>query len=334
MKLQYWAFALQALFAVPAFATPNPLSGSSDIVVRDPAIWYNSNNKKYYVFSTGEKIKIFTSNSLTGPWSRQGSVLPNCSNINLPGNCELWAPDVNYHDGKYVLYYSVSTVGSQNSAIGVATSSSMDQGSWTDLGEVIRSNPGDAFNAIDPNLIDSNDGDGLNGLKLTFGSYWNGMYQVGLWPDVKTRASDLPGTHLAGNSGRAAEGGFVYKPPSSQYYFMFFSDGITPFDGATSRPAAGAEYKVLVGRGARGLGPFYGKLGNELTQDISPPTGSLVLGSHDNVYAPGGQSIFHDPVSNRDVIVYHYIPNDKFGGPSYLGINYLDFSSGWPVVVA
>ncbi|KAI4294308.1 glycoside hydrolase family 43 protein [Schizophyllum commune Loenen D] len=334
MNLQYWALALQAFFALSALATPNPLSGSSDVVVRDPAIWYNSNNKKYYVFATDEKIKIYTSSSLTGPWTRQGSVLPNCSNIQLDGRCALWAPDVNYVDGQYVLYYSVSSVGSQNSAIGVATSPSMDAGTWTDLGEVIRSNPGDPFNAIDPNLIDSNDGDGLNGLKLAFGSYWNGIYQVGLWPDVKTRASDLPGTHLAGANGRPAEGGFVYKPPSSQYYFMFFSDGITPFDGATSKPAAGKEYKVLVGRGARGLGPFYGQLGNDLTQDLNPPTGTLVLGSHDNVYAPGGQSIFYDPVSNRDVIVYHYIPNDKFGGPSYLGINYLDFSSGWPVVVA
>ncbi|KAL1745689.1 glycoside hydrolase family 43 protein [Schizophyllum fasciatum] len=332
MKLQILALALQACFALPAFATPNPLPGSSNIVVRDPAIWYNSNNKKYYVFSTDEKIKIFTSSSLTGPWTRQGSVLPNCSSIDLPGNCALWAPDVNYQDGKYVLYYSVSSVRSQNSAIGVATSPSMDQGTWTDLGEVIRSKKGDIFNAIDPNLINSNDGDGVNGLKLAFGSYWTGMYQVGLWPDVKTRASDLPGTHLAGYSGRAVEGAFVYKPASSQYYFMFFSAGVTPFNGATERPEPGGEYKVLVGRGARGLGPFYDKAGRDLTQKAI--TGTLVLGSHDNVYAPGGQSVFHDPVSNRDVIVYHYIPNDKFGGPSYLGINYLDFSSGWPVVVA
>lgn len=46
-----------------------------------------------------------------------------------------------------------------------------------------------------------------------------------------------------------------------------------------------------------------------------------------------GQSVYLDPVSGRDIIVYHYVPNDAFGGPSYLGINYLDFSSGWPVVV-
>ena len=69
---------------------------------------------------------------------------------------------------------------------------------------------------------------------------------------------------------------------------MFFSDGITPLEGATARPAAGREYKVLVGRGDNAMGPFYGKLGNPLTANINPPTGSLVLGSHDDIYAPGG----------------------------------------------
>ena len=47
-----------------------------------------------------------------------------------------------------------------------------------------------------------------------------------------------------------------------------------------------------------------------------------------------GQSVFLDPISKRDVIVYHYVrKNAPAGGPSYLGINYLDFSSGWPVLV-
>lgn len=48
-----------------------------------------------------------------------------------------------------------------------------------------------------------------------------------------------------------------------------------------------------------------------------------------------GQSVFLDPVSKRDVMVYHYVKaSDAIGGASYLGINYLDFSSGWPVVVS
>ena len=91
---------------------------------------------------------------------------------------------------------------------------------------------------------------------------------------------------------------------------------------------------MLVGRGPSESGPFVGQLGNDITLDLTPPTGTLVLGSHDNIYAPGGQSLFHDPVSGRDVIVYHYVNGtEEVGGPSYLGINYLDFSSGWPVVV-
>ena len=90
---------------------------------------------------------------------------------------------------------------------------------------------------------------------------------------------------------------------------------------------------MLVGRSENVSGPYVDKDGHKLTQDLKPPTGLLVLGSHGNIYAPGGQSIFEDPTSGRDVMVYHYVPNNSYGGPSYLGINYLDFSSDWPVVV-
>ena len=102
---------------------------------------------------------------------------------------------------------------------------------------------------------------------------------------------------------------------------------------APSLPPAGKEYKVLVGRGKSPRGPFFDKEGRDVSMDSE--AGTLVLGSHDNnaVYAPGGQSIYRDPVSGRDIIVYHYMPGNAIGGPSYLGINYLDFSSGWPVLV-
>lgn len=81
------------------------------------------------------------------PWTSVGDVLPNCANVNSPGNCELWAPDVNYYDGEYVLYYSASTISTQISVIGVATSPSMEPGTWTDHGEVISSANGDVYNA-------------------------------------------------------------------------------------------------------------------------------------------------------------------------------------------
>ncbi|KZW02835.1 glycoside hydrolase family 43 protein [Exidia glandulosa HHB12029] len=328
LSFQFGLLLAQSLLAFTVAAYPNPIPGSDNIEVRDPAIYYNPDTKKYFVFSTHEGVKIFQSKSITGPWERTGSALPGkCSVIDLPGRCETWAPDIALVNGTYTLYYSVSAIGSADSAIGVAQSPTMEEGSWTDLGEVIRSGPGLNYNCIDPNLIDD------GGLKLTFGSYWDGMFQIPM-NDVKTPAEQLPGVHLAGNGGRPAEGGFVYKSPDSPHYFMFFSDGITPLLGAQDHPPAGKEYKVLVGRGESPTGPFFGKLGNVLTDKMDPPTGSLVLGSHDNVYAPGGQSLFRDPVSGRDVISYHYVKlSDPIGGPSYLGINYLDFSSGWPEVV-
>ncbi len=49
--------------------------------------------------------------------------------------------------GFWVLYYSVSTVGSQNSAIGLATSNTLEPGDWLDWGAVVTSKAGDSYNA-------------------------------------------------------------------------------------------------------------------------------------------------------------------------------------------
>lgn len=129
----------------------------------------------YFRFSTGNKIQIATASSISGPWTIRGSVVPNSSIINLPGRDDLWAPDVAKVGDVYYLYYSVSTFGSQNSAIGYATSTTMDAGSWTDHGSVgITSKPGSAYNAIDANLIALNGG----GYRFTWGSFWGDLYSV------------------------------------------------------------------------------------------------------------------------------------------------------------
>lgn len=81
------------------------------------------------------------------PWTNAGNALSACANVPSSGNCELWAPDISYQNGQYVLYYAASSLSSQNSVIGVATSPSMEPGTWTDHGEVISSVDGDSFNA-------------------------------------------------------------------------------------------------------------------------------------------------------------------------------------------
>ncbi|TRM67901.1 glycosyl hydrolase [Schizophyllum amplum] len=303
---------------------------TGDIYVRDPAIAYNQDLGKYSIFSTREGVKIFTADELSGPWIRTGSVMPNCSKIELEGNCNCWAPDVAYLDGQWVMYYAVSSVGSQNSAVGVATSPSLQEGTWTEHGMIFNSSE-DAelnWNAIDANIIEVN-----GNLIMSFGSYWGGMFQMPMSDIYTLNTLRLPGNHVAGGNDRPAEGGFVYKPQSSDWYYLFFSDGSTGNVDPTEMPEPLEEYKVLVGRAENATGPFVDKLGRALTKDLRYPTGSVVLASHDNVFAPGGQSLFLDPISGRDVMVYHYVPVDNITSDAVLGINYIDFTHGWPEVV-
>ncbi|KAF1780718.1 Glycosyl hydrolase, five-bladed beta-propellor domain [Phytophthora cactorum] len=164
---------LVAATAIGGYAAPGPCSGICTNA-HDPSINRRSDGT-YFRFSTGNKISVHTAPDITGPWQYKGSAIPNGSTINLKGKDDLWAPDVQKLGDWYYLYYSVSSFGSQNSAIGVARLRSMDVGTWEDGGAVITSDPSKPFNAIDPNLIHVG-----NEIYLNFGSSWQDIYQVHL----------------------------------------------------------------------------------------------------------------------------------------------------------
>jgi arabinan endo-1,5-alpha-L-arabinosidase len=61
--------------------------------------------------------------------------------------------------------------------------------------------------------------------------------------------------------------------------------------------------------------------------------GTIVLASHDNVYAPGGQGVYNDPVEGW-VLYYHYV-NTNIGyadGEKQFGWNKISWNNGWPTV--
>lgn len=233
-----------------AYANPMPCSGTC-VNTHDPSL-VRRDDGTYFRFSTGGNVAVHTAPSIQGPWTYRGAALPDGSKIKKAGNQDLWAPDVSKVGDTYYLYYTVSVIDGHDSAIGVATSTTMDVGSWTDLGSTgVESVAGSRFNAIDGNL-QSADGK----LYLNFGSFWSDLFQIELTASPTTIAKAVA---------EAAHIAYVPTPPSAQeaafgykygnYYYLFFSVGsCCKYD--TDRPAAGKEYRIKACRSSSVSGPF------------------------------------------------------------------------------
>lgn len=85
------------------------------------------------------------------------------------------------HNGKFILYYSVSGFGKNPSGIGVTTNAALDPRApnykLEGQGVVVQSIRGrDDWNAIDPNIVE----DGERTDWRAFGSFWGGLKLVKL----------------------------------------------------------------------------------------------------------------------------------------------------------
>ncbi|KAF2835338.1 glycoside hydrolase family 43 protein [Patellaria atrata CBS 101060] len=301
-------------------ADPLPCSGVCTNS-HDPSIIRRDSDGRYFRFSTGGKVAIHTAPSLDGPWTYQCAMLPSGSVINNPGRNDIWAPDAAKVGDTYYIYYSVSTFGSQNSAIGFATSPTMDCNSFNDHGSVVTSYSGSRFNTIDGNLF-------FAGGKyyLNFGSFWDGLYQVEM-ANPPTAAVSAPRQITYEPSGsRAIEAPFMIF--NNNYYYLFFSNGVCcGYD--SKRPPPGEEYKVKVCRSPSATAGFVDKNGRSCTSG----GGTVILGSHGNIYGPGGQGIYNDPI-NSWIIYYHYV-DTRIGfsdGAKRFGWNKINWVDGWPSV--
>jgi arabinan endo-1,5-alpha-L-arabinosidase len=294
-----------------AAAYPGPGVVTGSINVHDPGI-VKKPDGTYLIAHTGDNIVLKTSTDRTA-FRDAGVAFPNGASWTTAytgGSRNLWAPDISYRNGKYWMYYSASTFGSNHSAIFLATSTTGASGSWTNQGLVIESNTSDNFNAIDPNLYVDPSGNWWHSL----GTFWTGIKQVQLNPSTGKRLNSTIRS-LAGRGGGAIEAPFLFRHGS--YYYLFVS-----FDRCCQ--GASSTYRIMVGRSTSVTGPFVDKNGTAMTSS----GGSEILAGQGSIHGPGGQSVFTD--SDADVLVYHYYADN---GAARLGINLLGYdSSGWPYV--
>lgn len=304
-----------------------------DIPVHDPVMIEADGT--YYLFETGEGITMWSSPDRE-EWTREGPVFdraPDWATDVVPDfDNDIWAPDISRHDGTYYLYYSVSSFGSNRSAIGVATNETLDPDAsnyaWTDHGIVVESRPGrDLWNAIDPNLFVTNDGTPW----LTFGSFWKGLKLVKLNEDL-TGLADAPEWHTVagrhrywklderdagGRMNGAVEAPFLFK--RGEYYYLFASWGL-----CCRGPAS--TYRVVVGRSKDITGPYLDKE----DQEMRLGGGSLVVDGNSDWAGVGHSATY--TFDGTDYLVFHgYDLSDD--GRSKLWIEDIEWGPhGWPSV--
>lgn len=283
-----------------------PLTGNTS--VHDPGIIKAGGT--YYIYGTGVGIEVKRSQDGLN-WSTIGKVFntyPSWANRYVPNHeSNIWAPDIQYYNGKYYLYYSVSTFGKNISAIGMATSTSLPY-NWSDQGMVITSTSSNNYNCIDPNLVIDNSGRPW----LAFGSFWSGLKIIELDPATMKPKSGAAVRSIASRPSTAIEAPYiVYR---NGYYYLFAS-----IDKCCQ--GANSTYKIIFGRSQNITGPYVDKSGNSLMNG----GGTLFDAGNERWKGPGGQSLL-----GTQAIAHHAYDASNNGAATLMIKNLYWDSNGWP----
>ncbi|MBO0799122.1 MAG: RICIN domain-containing protein, partial [Blastocatellia bacterium] len=203
---------------------------------------------------------------------------------------------------QWYIYYACSTFGSSRSAIGVATSSTLE-GPWQDLGMVISSSIPADINAIDPGLFQDNNGR----VYMTYGSFSGGIAVVEIDPRSAKPKKGAQIVKVAGGDGADYEASYLIK--EGHFYYLFVNRGFC-CRGSNS------SYYIQVGRSVNPLGPYTGW--------------RTVLSSSGKYIGPGQFGLMRD--NGVNYVSLHYYDAEDNGAPK-LDILTLKFSSDdWPIL--
>jgi arabinan endo-1,5-alpha-L-arabinosidase len=361
---QEWTLISTGVSAYPA---PRTVTGTG-IYVHDPYMLQDPATHDYWLYGTHQTLAYSTDLStftyttstsqlgactteeggywlyddsrcpIIGPDFVQWTGLQVPKSDNSGENTDIWAPSLMYQKNTYYQYYSIPVEPSTGAEaiIGLATSTT-PYGPWTYQGWVISSwtdgttDPitssygwdfvaGTTWNAIDPAPFVDASGNWW----LIFGSWEDGTHLLPLSSSTGLRPTGSTTMYTIGyRPAGGEEGPFIYYWNGYYYY-------IAPINVCCNGTAS--TYRTIVGRSQTVTGPYYDRGGVNLADG----GGTILVSSHDNIYGPGGGSVFTDTGADGSqslpTFVYHYYDGNDNGTPK-LGISRLAFTSdGWPYV--
>lgn len=227
----------------------------------------------------------------------------------------LWAPDIEYVNGKYYLYYSLSIWDDPNPGIGLAISDT-PTGPFTDHGKILLSQEVSVANSIDPFYYEE------NGTKYMFWGSFRDIYVSELTADGKALTGEK--LQIAGNW---MEGTYIYRRDG--YYYLFGSNGHCCLGRDT-------PYNVRVARSSNLLGPYLNKNG----ENVINVQGELFLAGDAGAtgfVGPGHNAEIITDDAGTDWFIYHgididrpYLPNGATRRP--LMLDPIEWVNGWPQI--
>ena len=287
-------------------AYPTSPDYGAGVSVHDPSVFYDEASQLYYVF--GSHFAVASSPDLIHWTQRSGDYAPQ----NLYGSASwktvlsesvayvgegaesTWAPDVNFYDGKYYMYYSLSLFGGNRSVIGRVSAESV-MGPYTNEEIFIRTDGSRTGpNAIDPELFYDKDG----GLWMVYGSFFAGIYIKELYSsgeDWGRPKEDGIGKLVWKGGGDGPEGPFAFYNAETDYYYLMVSYG-----------SLSTDYNMRVARSRTPDGPYLDIAGRDVS---SAGGGNKLAGNYQfEGDTTGFAALGHNSVIERDgeyFCVYH-----------------------------
>ena len=275
----------------------------------DPAV-IRSQDGWFYVYSTARLTSIMKSRNLVD-WVSVGNAFTPETRPDFEKDAGLWAPDIEYINGKYVLYYTLSRqMGWLTNGIGVAVSDS-PEGPFKDLGELLRADKIGVVNSIDQCYVED------SGKKYLFWGSLNGIFAIELSDDGLSLKEGAEKIMVAGD---IYEGTMIHK--RGRYYYFFASIG-TCCEGVTS------TYQLVVGRSESLLGPYFDKSGNNMLDNGF----SIVINHNERFTGTGHCSNIVQDDDGNDWLLYHAFDNTDANGGRKLMLDQIRWDrAGWPSV--